>query len=91
MAQLGMTTQARRALSGARYVLYARTTAATPKQAASANAKLNRIIHMSRYSNHRRERDSSLCHRRLLLMLEAAPYSSDCRGCLTFIMITSHG
>jgi hypothetical protein len=43
-----------------RYVLYARAMAAAPKQTAAANVKLNRIVHMSRSSGHRRERDRSL-------------------------------
>src|SRR5262249_35586849 len=34
----------------ATYLLYASTTAATPKQAAAASAKLNRVIHTSRSS-----------------------------------------
>jgi hypothetical protein len=48
----------------ARYALCARTTAATPKETAAPNARLNMVIHMSR-SYCRRERDWSLCHRRL--------------------------
>ena len=49
----------------ARFLLYVRITAAKPKQAAAANVKLNRVIHTSRSSAHRRERDRSLSHRRL--------------------------
>jgi len=37
-------------------LLCARITAATPKQTAAPNAKLNRVIHMLRSSGHRRER-----------------------------------
>src|SRR6516162_6278851 len=52
-------------LDRATRLLYAMTTAATPKQAAEANARLNTVIHMSRSSYCRRERDWSLGHRRL--------------------------
>ena len=37
-------------------LLCARITAATPKQTAAPNARLNRVIHMLRSSGHRRER-----------------------------------
>src|SRR5262249_46753838 len=58
--------------------------AATLKQTAAANARLNRVVHMSRSYDCRRKRDRSLCHRRLYccvlwpVMAEAAPYSWDC-------------
>src|SRR5262245_51184172 len=73
-------------LSRAKYLLYARATAATLKQTAAANARLNRVVHMSRSYDCRRERDQSLCHRRLYcrvlwpVMAEAARYSWDCPG-----------
>src|SRR5262249_61934936 len=35
-------------LKRAKYLLYARATAATPKPTAAANARLNRVVHMSR-------------------------------------------
>src|SRR5215831_19137626 len=51
-------------LNRAKY-LNAGAMAATPKQTAAANAKLNNVVHMSRSYDCRRERDRSLCHRRL--------------------------
>src|SRR6266511_4016928 len=45
-------------------LLYARTTAATPKQTAAVNARPNRTVHTARSAGHRRERDRSLGHRR---------------------------
>src|SRR5262249_5783552 len=76
----------RHPLSRAKYLLYARAMAATLKQTAAANARLNRVVHMSRSYDCRRKRDRSLCHRRLYrcvlwpVMAEAAPYSWDCPG-----------
>jgi hypothetical protein len=91
----GMTTQARRALSGypldrargGAPIRAVRQNHGCDAEAGGRNAKLKDHPHMSRYSNHRRKRDSSLCRLLLNIManiLKAAPYSSDCRGCLTF-------
>src|SRR5262245_15810586 len=40
----------RHPLSRAKYLLHARAAAATPKQTAAANVRLNRVVHMSRSS-----------------------------------------
>lgn len=53
----------------ATYLLRAKITAAPPQQTAVANVRLNRVIHISRSAGCRRERDWSLCHRRLYCRL----------------------
>src|SRR5919204_4182327 len=57
----------------------------------SDGAGANEIIHTSRSSGHRRERDRALRHRRLHVcvlwpvMADPAPYWRDCRGRSTFV------
>jgi len=92
--------QARRAASGAqlsKIFAVPRNNGRRHKAGGRTSARANEIIHTPRSSGHRRERDWSLCHRRLHvcvlwpMMADLAPYSRDCRGCSPFVFIQSRG
>src|SRR5215831_1987562 len=74
-------------LSRAKYLPHATATAATPKQTAAANVRLNRVVTCHAPHDCRRERDRSLSatgayivHVLWSVMAEAAPYSAHCPG-----------